>query len=95
MVNMCQFKYHQELHGQMAELVKSSDPVTLIRGSGVRFPAISHRNPRQASRPTLPPCVLDKRDRDQSVNKSIINYKFTFPFHILYLYGYIIIVSVI
>ena len=42
-------------------LVKAPEPVTLIEGSGVRFPAVTiRRSARQASRPILPLCVKVK-----------------------------------
>ena len=38
-----------------AYFVKASDPATLVKRYGVRFPAETiHRNPRQASQSTLP-----------------------------------------
>ena len=50
--------------------IKASDPVTVNKGSGVRFPAVTmSKIPAQVSHPVVPLCVIIKYDRVQSINK--------------------------
>ena len=48
---------------QHCQIANMSETVTLIKGSGVHFQAVTiRRSPRQASHPSLPFCLIVKYD---------------------------------